>query len=511
MLTRGFAVLTLMLGGLARVLAADFAPDGTVRAPETSSNARAPQLEWHWTSDWVAGGKDANGHFMGGTETMSLVAHQGKLYAGIGFWMDTNTGEQQATEPWTGAQVLVKDRPNAPWRVDVSFGANYLRTEALASITLTTDGQGKPLDPPASLLLAGPSDVTVDHERTISAWVRDDYTNTWTESPIATLARRASAERGPTGATDAATNTDRPAHENIGAAGVRSFGAHLDARTGIAAVYAGAARGAIYRAVFDPTAPGKLKWDSEPELAGTGRIMAFAECNGALYACTGLRKDAQGRVHGGLFRRIDGATPRWERIYQWAYTPVVKGDEANLMRGLTAVPAPDGIGQVLLATRNNPGIVERIDPRNHDTVTVELEIRTFFAKAFGIPTYTGPALSAYNHIIPWTDPRSGETLYLLGVWVNHPYRAAHHGAWLLARRQNGDYSFAEVTDPTTPVNSRRGLVATRAIAVSPFPTEAGMLYAGGFDCSDRPSHNTAWIYRSVSPLSASFLQSPVSK
>jgi hypothetical protein len=41
--------------------------------------------------------------------------------------------------------VLVKDSANSPWRVDVSFGSNYLRTEALTVVTVTTDATGKVL------------------------------------------------------------------------------------------------------------------------------------------------------------------------------------------------------------------------------------------------------------------------------------------------------------------------------------------------------------------------------
>ena len=40
------------------------------------------------------------------------------------------------------------------------------------------------------------------------------------------------------------------------------------------------------------------------------------------------------------------------------------------------------------------------------------------------------------------------------------------------------------------------LVATRTIAVSPFPEDQGKaLYFGGYDCNGVPSHNTAWIYK----------------
>jgi hypothetical protein len=53
------------------------------------------------------------------------------------------------------------------------------------------------------------------------------------------------------------------------------------------------------------------------------------------------------------------------------------------------------------------------------------------------------------------------------------------------------YEVAEITDPREPQ-----LVATRVIAVSPFPEDQGKaLYFAGYDCNGVPSHNTAWIYR----------------
>ena len=57
------------------------------------------------------------------------------------------------------------------------------------------------------------------------------------------------------------------------------------------------------------------------------------------------------------------------------------------MRGLTAVPAPDGDGEVLLGSRAQPGVIERIDPRAEYAVTVELDIREHFAKAWNLPNY----------------------------------------------------------------------------------------------------------------------------
>jgi hypothetical protein len=38
-------------------------------------------------------------------------------------------------------------------------------------------------------------------------------------------------------------------------------------------------------------------------------------------------------------------------------------------------------------------------------------------------------------------------------------------------------------------------VSVRTFAVSPFPEEAGAVYAGGYDANDTPAHDTAWLAR----------------
>lgn len=117
---------------------------------------------------------------------MSLVAHRGKLFAGLGYWMDVPYLEDKPAGPWTGAQVVVKDSAESPWRVEVSFGPSYLRTEALARLTLTTDGFGNRLVPPVTLLVAGPSDQDPSGTKWATAWTLDDDTGTWTASRVAT-------------------------------------------------------------------------------------------------------------------------------------------------------------------------------------------------------------------------------------------------------------------------------------------------------------------------------------
>ena len=445
--------------------------------PGAAGEGQAPRLfpGLQFAQDYVPGTKDPNGQWMGGTETMRLLAYGGKLYASLGYWTDVPYGQAKGDEPWTGAQVLVKEAAEGPWRVEVGFGPAYLRTEMLASVTLTTDARGTALGKPVQMLLAGPSDFTPGGPRWATVWSRDDQTGQWTKSQVAREPRQA---------------------------GVRALGSHVDKATRIHHLFAGVSQGEIYRGAYDPETPGRLRWDAKPELTGTGRIMCFAECNGELYAAAGLEERASDKsLAGGLYRRADGPQPKWELVYQWPYTPQVKGDEANIMRGLTAVPDPKGgAQQVLAGTRAHPGVVELIDPLKNYAVTKELDIKACFATAWGLAEYRGPALSAYNRFVPFSHPDAGEQVWFISLWVNHPERRQppHNGAHFLVRHRDGTYEYGTVYDPAHPLPPGKSLRATRTIEVSPFPEDHGrVLYFGGYDCAGQDSHNTAWIYKAT--------------
>jgi CubicO group peptidase (beta-lactamase class C family) len=108
-----------------------------------------------FTQDYFPGTKDAKGQFMGGTETMWLAGHDGKLFAAIGYGQD-----RPGTDPKPGAQILCKDSVGGPWRVDHGFEPNCMRVEGLISFAFTTDLHGKPLPKPVRRLIASPSELT---------------------------------------------------------------------------------------------------------------------------------------------------------------------------------------------------------------------------------------------------------------------------------------------------------------------------------------------------------------
>jgi hypothetical protein len=263
----------------------------------------------------------------------------------------------------------------------------------------------------------------------------------------------------------------------------RSFGSHIDRSTGVHCLFAGVWQGhggavgeyrsSIYRAAYDPSEPTGRQWAVEPELQNVGRIMAMAECNGDLYAACCIFDDSP--LSGGIFRRIDGPNPRWEQVYRWKdYDLTVWDGEQRMIRGLTAVPDPNGAGrQVLTGFRFFPEpIIERIDPQQGHQATVELNLKDFFGQAFhGGGRYTGTIRCASNPFTAVTDPRTGKTVHLGGVQIYHPGfpNQPHNGSHDLIRKANAAYDWAPIYDSAHPVPEGRSLDATRRICASPFP------------------------------------------
>jgi len=103
------------------------------------------QITWMQFSkdNYVPGTFDDQGNYLNGTELMRLTSYKNKLFAATSMFKDSF-----AIAPYpeySGCQVLRKDSSNAPWRVDVSFGTRYYRTDALEKIVFTHDSLGNPL------------------------------------------------------------------------------------------------------------------------------------------------------------------------------------------------------------------------------------------------------------------------------------------------------------------------------------------------------------------------------
>ena len=431
--------------------------------------------------DLFTGTNDINGKLLQGTEITAIVAHNGKLFASLG-------GSKNCTHPnnatYGGYAVLRKDNYNGNWEVDYDIGNTSFRISTMYSAKFTTNSIGDKLTQPKEILIAA------NWAGTQSVVIRNDSTHNWAVQPVN-------------------TNYILKPGEGFTA---RSFITYKDKVTGIDYLFMGSHLSnqnnygywpsSIYRAAYNPSVAGGLQWTPQAELSGVGRVMAFAICNGELYAACGILDSTQ--LSGGVFKRIDGLNSTWQQVYRWAgYNLKNYDDETRIMRGLTTVPNPVNSNQeVLIAFRYFPEpMIERIDPNNNYQVTTELNLKDFFGlKWHGQGKYSGPIRCAYNGFRRVTDLNSSDTVSISGLQIYHPDfpKQPQNGSYYLLRRDNGTYDYGSVFDTLNPVDTiNKSLDATRYIVVSPFPQDNGQVfYFGGYD-GGFVNNRTAWIYRGV--------------
>lgn len=412
-----------------------------------------------WEQSFKAGMIDkSTGKPIRGTEIVHLVAHKGRLYAGNGYWMDTRGKEKI---PWS--QVLVLDSPGATWKVDLALGPGHLRVTALESVTFTTDADGKALPTPVNLLLAA-SDIQGGNRKS-NIWTRNDDSNTW------------------------ARTTLKAGHKYRRS--TRALAIHRDQRTGVDRIFVAAGALGIYSGVYDANQPGRIRWDTKAELGPvTIRPMSFVEANGSLYASAGV----------SVYRRTDGPSPVWEKVYS---DNTREHWELGGIRGLTAVPSPNGPGQSILFSHTDRII--RIDPNDNYKATVELKIRQLLQKSWATAV-RGSIIAAYSDMMPLKDPATGRMVHIVGVQGriergqrNKEYRPDTFFGWYaggsyLIRQSHQSYRLKEVNGRWAPGKPR--LVAPRTFVISPFPDDAGgQVYFAGFDANFFPALDTAWIFR----------------
>ena len=463
-------ILAAAAVGAAGLLIVALLPIGASLADDNSPR----QTDQGFDVSFTAGERDAAGHFMGGTELRNLSAHGGRLYAGNGYWMDRPGPE--GPQP---AQILVLDNPAARWRVERSLDERmpngrtprHLAVSALQGMTFSTDYTGRTLLRAVSMLFAG----TWDLSGASQVMSRNDATGAWTAMSLPVPRVTSGIQQ------------------------VRAMAMHRDRRTGVDQVFAGNDPHGIFSGGYDDAAVGGIRWGANPELdisrlsapsfpgLSLLRVASFAECNGILYATIGQQ----------IYRRLDSAPPRWELFY----TNPRPGYSETGLRGLAAVPHPSGAGQALLvAVEGRAARLIRIDPSNGEETT-ELDIPAFLNSAWA--TKVGYAIAAYNDMTVVPGPR-GEAKVLIGIEAflpaSSPVPAGHAradgldgGGWYFVRQGERRYDLRKIgsSQPLTGTP----LVATRAIAASPFPNDADTIYFAGFDANKRAAHNTAWIFR----------------
>ena len=165
-------------------------------------------LGLRFTQDYFPGTKDPDGLLMAATEANHLTVHHGMVFASFG----ATYRKPPIPDPdFVGHAILRKETADGPWRVDFDFGPKPYRVEALTSLRFTTDFAGKKLNEPVSRLVA----ARWSQNRTIL--VRDDAAGNWGEATVV------GGPSLPLGSVFTA----------------RSFGNHIDRKTGVHHAFAG--------------------------------------------------------------------------------------------------------------------------------------------------------------------------------------------------------------------------------------------------------------------------------
>jgi hypothetical protein len=437
--------------------------------PAPQDNIRPP-LNLRFTQDYFSGRRDVNGQWMGGTEALNLAVHKGRLYAGIGYWQDIPHFKDKPGDPWVGAQILVKEGKDAPWKVDLNMGQRILRARALCTVTFETDAHGNRLPQPVEMLLtSGMNFGSIE----LLVWSRDDEANQWHRMVVDRI--------------------------EVGDYLV-AIGSHRDQVTGVSYVFGGSRNGSVYKGMYDPAAPGTIRWENKPEFTtrderddtknAERRVMGFAEADGVLYAS----------IRTSIYRRVAGGKPDWKEVYHWPLPPPdEEGWRRPQGRGLTAVPKPDGKGRMLLVALEMEQVIRRIDPAKGHRVKDDFDVGAYFLNAWGHEVRSSLCM-AHNRMVPYTIPSTGEKVLMFGFGANPrgaPSWNRSGGAGLFIRRADGAYQHVPVEDPS--LDPHPLLYATRDIAPSPW--EPNVIYACGYDATGNAAlktraFNTAWIYRS---------------
>ena len=412
--------------------------------------------------------------------TMNLIAHKGRLFAGMA------AAFEQGGYSGHSASIYVKENAKEEWKLDADFGPGTERVGAMLSVRLRHGPEGKPIPgAPVEALVAGVRKLRRAGEPSpLRVWIKNDQTGKWEASVV----------------------TKMPVMEYS----VRDLIVHRDQVTGADVVLLGASPAplGLFRAVYDPDAPGRLRWSDSPEpvegQSDVGKWFGMAEVNGVVLASNNRT----------IYRRVDGRAPRWVRVAEF---PPARESGNPEIRGLTAVPNPaertnwPEREMLFFSTQGKlwrmrvPPAIETEHRRQE-----ELDIRSFLSREVDRPVLYAEA--AFNRLRNFSPLGSGETLWPVGVqfvygegsWREQRRKLRASGldptsdifpkqAYYLLRSRGGEYSLGSIFDPREP---DRLLFVARDFEVSPFPGEESVIYAGGFNGSFfKGSLGTAWVYR----------------
>jgi hypothetical protein len=451
------------VAGLGSVPVATFA-SGLHAAPPRGLPASVLEGQFDWQSALRPG------EFRDSAAVLHLVPHDGRLFAGV----HVGRGAR--------SYFFRLDEPGGRWVVDHDFGPFTSRTGALAAVTFGTDGTGSAIQPVTLLLGAtdqvrgrrqGPIDVPVH--------VRDDATGRWMPTVLGQMHGQQAI--------------------------FRCVAVHRDAVTGADMVFTGLSPAplGIFSGTCDPAQPGRIRWSAAPEFeadtlddrAQRRKVFGFARANGVLYASTTET----------ILRRVDGPNPAWEEVFagRAERTLTYPGFGVEPIRGITAVPAPDGKGEQLLIVWNNA--VRRLDPARGFAQVVEIELLPFLGREIG--TQAEYVQGAFNDVPRIEVPGKDDPFWWIGLNVRYdpaalaasPAPPPHdkgfaRTGWFLERRVRAGtttFELRAVFDPRAPDD---WLDSPRVLVPSPFARDEGrVFYAGGFNPHDARPAPTAWVYR----------------
>ncbi|HAY83303.1 MAG TPA: hypothetical protein DCY79_26145 [Planctomycetaceae bacterium] len=434
-----------------------------------------------WVSSYDAGYRDRQGAYAGGSEIMHLAAHQKRLFAANGYWMDARwtippEGHKQS------AQVLRLDSAKGEWQVDLDtgqandLGLEYMKGNILKSVTFTRDATGQPLAEPKSLLVLA-AGARFDRGGAVSAWVRNDTQGKWHH----TLVRHGPAVGGVRWLP-------------------RDMQVYRDTVTGLEHLFLLLGNPGVITGQYDPQHPGQIRWSRHTEFpflqrgAFRSRPLGMVQANGSLFFS----------VDDAIYQRIDGPRPTWQEV-------IHLGDDIDTdvggVRGLTAVPNPHGNGDSLLFAwapggRSTAQIL-RLDPDGQGGFTRHEEVSIADLMSRHLQVRVSYALAAHNMMYPVTHPTSGKTVHLIGFLGNihgadhlrWPGSAVYGGGMYAIRHSPGEYTLHEVNNAYH--RGKLPLVSPRTFCRSPFGDH--QLYIAGHDASNRISDNLAWVFQA--PLS----------
>jgi hypothetical protein len=471
--------------GLALVIGA-IAAGGTATAIPQIRICQPPQAAYDgWTASFVAGCMDRSGRFAGGSQIMHLVPHKGSLYAANGYWLDNHNVWYGGTSQNIGwGQVLRLAAPSEPWSIDFELGPRYLRTELLKSVTVTQDSNGRPLPAPETMLIAAAYDGTGTSG--VSLFVRNDQTGAWSRSRIIN------------------GNTGRNGEDNS----VRAASVYRDRVTGREQLFVSVGVLGLYTGQYDASQR-TFAWSSAPEFGPTPtRTLAIVEANDSLFFAAGAQ----------IFRRVDGASPRWLPVVDLsgdvdAATGRAMFQSIGGIRGLSAIQGPVAGKQSLIFVwnrgSNSQGCIFRLDPKPDGSYTRVLE--TCLSELISQHLDGARVLyafGAYSAFTPLTDPATGAPSHLIGLETflsgaaSKPltahnqrtiYGGAYAGALYAMRDARAHWRIGDVNGRYQP--GQPELVSVYTAALSPFAgTEGRTIYLGGYDPNHYPSTDTGWVY-----------------